>query len=79
MTRSVVQAIFVDLLNLNEPVDWDSVQYQQVEGWDSLAHMAIVAELEDQLEIMLDTEDIIEMSSVERTIEILTKYGVSAA
>lgn len=79
MSKAVVHSVFTDLLSLQEPVDWATVKYQEVEGWDSVAHMAIVAELEDQLEIMLDTEDIIEMSSVERTLEILAKYGVDPA
>lgn len=79
MSKAVVHSVFTDLLSLQEPVDWETVKYQEVEGWDSVAHMAIVAELEDQLEIMLDTEDIIEMSSVERTLEILAKYGVDPA
>lgn len=79
MSKSVVHSVFTDLLSLTEPIDWSTIKYQEVEGWDSLAHMAIVAELEDQLDVMLDTDDIIEMSSVEKTIEILGKYGVEPA
>lgn len=79
MSKQVVQGVFADLLDLAEPVEWSTVRYQEVEGWDSVAHMTIVAELEEQFGIMLDTDDIIEMSSVERTIEILQKYGVDAA
>ena len=79
MSKNVVHSVFAELLNLSKPIDWAEVKYQEVEGWDSLAHMAIVAELEDQLDIMLDTDDIIEMSSVDKAIEILSKYGVDAA
>lgn len=74
MTAEVVHSVFADVLSLEPPIDWSSIKYREVEGWDSLAHMAIVAELEDQLGIMLETDDIIDMSSVERTIEILGKY-----
>lgn len=79
MNTTVVHDVFVDLLDLSEPIDWTTIKYQEVEGWDSLAHMAIVAELEDRLDIMLETDDIIEMSSVERTVEIVSKYDVDAA
>ena len=79
MSKSVVHSVFADLLSLSEPIEWSTIKYQEVDGWDSLAHMAIVAELEDQLDVMLDTDDIIEMSSVEKTIQILGKYGVDAA
>ncbi|MEZ5296216.1 MAG: hypothetical protein R2697_08090 [Ilumatobacteraceae bacterium] len=37
--------------------------------------MTIVAELEDQLGIMLDTDEIIDMSSVEKVIEILSGHA----
>lgn len=73
--EQTVHAVFLDLLDLDTPVDWSTVRYQEVEGWDSVAHMAIVAELEDQLDVMLDTDDIIDMSSVDKTIEILQKYA----
>ncbi len=79
MIEDVVKKVFADLLDLSESVDWSSVKYQEVPGWDSVAHMAIVAELEDQLEIMFDIDDIIDMSSVPATIDIIKKYGVSGA
>ena len=79
MIESVVREVFADLLDLSEPIDWASVRYQEVEGWDSVAHMAIVAELEDRLGVMLDTDDIIDMSSVAASVEIIGKYEVAEA
>ncbi|MGE0880197.1 MAG: phosphopantetheine-binding protein [Acidimicrobiia bacterium] len=74
-----VESIFIDVLNLTSPIDWNTVRYQEIEGWDSLAHMAIVGEMEDRLGVMLDPDDIVEMSSYERALEILGKYGVEVA
>jgi acyl carrier protein len=45
-------------------------------GWDSVAHMALVAAIERAFDIMLDTDDVIGMSSFGRAREIVTKYGV---
>lgn len=56
----------------------DGLKYNSIPEWDSVAHMALVAELEDSYDIMLDTDDIVEMSSVGRIREILGKYDVSA-
>jgi len=77
MDRTALEALFTEMLDLPPDVDWDTVRYQEVERWDSLAHMAIVAELEDRLGIMLDTEDVIAMSSFAKAIEILARYDVS--
>ncbi|WP_342382503.1 acyl carrier protein [Bacteroides ovatus] len=53
------------------------LSYQSVELWDSVGHMTLVANLEDTFDIMMETDDIINLSSYEKGIEILKeKYGV---
>ena len=52
------------------------LQYQGVELWDSVGHMTLVAALEDAFDIMLETDDIVDLSSFEKGIEILKKYEV---
>jgi acyl carrier protein len=54
----------------------DDLKYNSIREWDSVAHMALIAELEDAYDIMLDTDDIVEMSSVGKIREILKKYDV---
>ena len=49
---------------------------QGIEAWDSVGHMTLVAAIEDSFGIMLDTDDIIDMSSFEKAQEILKKYDV---
>lgn len=56
----------------------DDLAYNSIPEWDSVAHMALVAELEDSYGIMLDTDDIVDMSSVAKIRQILAKYDVSA-
>ena len=53
----------------------DELAYNTIPQWDSVAHMGLVAELERCFEVMLDTDDIIDMSSVTKAREILQKYG----
>lgn len=50
--------------------------YNSIEQWDSVGHMALIAELEDAFDIMIDTEDVIDFSSYEKGKEILAKYDV---
>jgi acyl carrier protein len=57
--------------------DVESLKYQDINEWDSVGHMGLVAALEDEFEIELDVDDIIEMSSYKIGQEILGKYGVS--
>ena len=54
-----------------------NLQYQQIELWDSVGHMTLVANLEDAFDIMMETDDIIDLSSYEKGKKILTKnYNV---
>ena len=55
----------------------DALTYNTIAQWDSVAHMSLIAELEQVFEVMLDTDDIIDMNSVAKAREILQKYGVS--
>ncbi len=75
--REIVETVFIDLLELDRPTDWASVRYQEIKRWDSLGHMAIIGELEDRFSIMFEADDIIDMSSFEKCLEILAKYGVA--
>lgn len=53
------------------------LQYQQTKLWDSVGHMSLIAVLEDTFDIMMETDDIIDLSSYEKGIEILKeKYEV---
>lgn len=53
------------------------LEYQQTEAWDSVGHMTLVAALEDAFDIMMDTDDIIDLNSFEKGMAILEKnYGV---
>jgi len=54
------------------------LKYQDIAAWDSVGHMNLIAALEDAFDIMMDTDDIIDLSSYEKGKEILAKddYGV---
>ncbi len=67
---------FVDALEVSADVV-EGLEYQGVESWDSVGHMALVAAIEDAFDIMLDTDDIVDLSSFSKGIEILKKYDVA--
>lgn len=53
------------------------LKYKDIDAWDSVGHMNLVALLEDAFDIMMDTEDIIALNSFEKGQEILAnKYEV---
>lgn len=63
--------IFMEVLGVSGDA-LKNLQYQDLVVWDSVGHMRLVAALEDEFDIMMDTDDIIEFSSYEKGIEILS-------
>ena len=66
--------VFKDSLNLSDETDTSTLQYNVTQGWDSIAHMSIIAGLEDAFECMLETDDILDMSSFSEAVRIMEKY-----
>ena len=55
----------------------DDLSYNAIAEWDSVGHMSLIAALEEAFGVMLDTDDIIELSSVAQAKTILAKYDVT--
>lgn len=73
-----LQQCFVAALGIEPAQVVDSLAYNSIKEWDSVGHMALMTELETVFDIMLDTDDILNLSSVGKAREILAKYGVQA-
>lgn len=56
--------------------DVEQLEYQQIEEWDSVAHMQLMAVLEEKFDIELDIDDIIDFSGFKVGIDILKKYDL---
>jgi len=68
---------FIGTFTLDESALNNNIEYNSVPEWDSIGHMAMIAELEEVFGISMDIDDIIEFSSYKKGIEILKKYEVS--
>lgn len=71
-----LKKIFAEALGVDESIIVDELTYKSIDQWDSLAHMTIIAFIEDQFNIMMETDDVIDMSSFLKAKEILKKYGL---
>ncbi len=70
---------FVRALGLAADRVTEGLAYNAVREWDSVGHMALVAELEGTFDLMLDTDEILGLSSVAKAVELLHKHGVALA
>ncbi len=68
---------FTESLGIEPQLVTDELTYNTIPQWDSTAHMVLIAELENVFDVMLDTDDIIDLSSVAQAKIILQKYDDS--
>ena len=52
-------------------------EFQAIPAWDSVGHMGLVAALEETFDIMLEPDDIVDLSSFAKGKELLGKYGIT--
>lgn len=54
-----------------------NLKYLDTKAWDSVGHMSLIDALEKEFDIMMDPDDIINLSSFEKGQEILREsYGI---
>ena len=68
--------IFKTALNISDDKLSENLKYNEIEEWDSIGHMTLIAALEEEFKISLETDDIIEFSSFKKGMSILKKYNV---
>jgi acyl carrier protein len=73
INQESVAAIFKETLGLSDAVDIRAVSYRSIDEWDSVAHMALVAALEDHFDVFFETDDILDMSDFAKALDILTR------
>tara|TARA_B100000900_G_scaffold409467_1_gene425453 strand:- start:518 stop:763 length:246 start_codon:yes stop_codon:yes gene_type:complete len=69
--QAFIEVLSLDLGQLNE-----ELEYQSVPTWDSVAHMTLMAELEDIFDIELEMDDIVDFGTYMTGFETMRKYGV---
>jgi acyl carrier protein len=72
--KQKVDAAFRAAFELDPHEELSTLQYNCSKQWDSVAHMALVAALEQEFDCMLEMDDIIDMSSYSKALEIMRNY-----
>lgn len=67
---------FKDALGIDPELIVDTLAFQSIPEWDSISHMILISQLEEDFDVSIETDDVIDMSSFAKAKEILTKYGI---
>lgn len=72
-----LKSAFVAGLGISEDTDFESLVYRGIDEWDSVAHMQLVAEIEDAFGIMLETEQVLGLNSFQAARDIVAAHGIT--
>jgi acyl carrier protein len=65
---------FKTALDVEDGIDTGSLQYRIYPAWTSVGHMILAAALEEEFAVMLETDEILAMSSFDKVVEIMSKH-----
>ena len=78
-SKKKYQDIFIKTLSIETAKFNENLKYNEIPEWDSIGHMSLIAALEEEYKISLETDDIVDFSSFKKGAEILKKYNVNVA
>ena len=67
-----LSALMADVLQVSADTITDDLTINDLDTWDSLAHMELVAVIEQQYDLSLEAEDMVAMISVAKIREIVS-------
>lgn len=68
--------VFVSIFNVDSSELNQDFAYRLVKRWDSITHLALVTAIEDEFDIMFDSDDILGFLSYEEGKKIMEKYQI---
>jgi len=74
--KSKYNKIFMDCFSISEKDLNSELLYNSTPAWDSVGHMTLIGDIEEAFSVVLEMDDIIELSSFDKGIEILSKHGI---
>jgi acyl carrier protein len=72
-----LKSVFAKTLEIASDADIDKISYSNYAGWDSVGHMRLVAALEMEFNVLLETEQILDLSTFAKALEILKAHGIT--
>ena len=70
-----IQSVFAEVFQCDPATVTASSSPDQVEGWDSFGHLALVEALQSEFKVTFETEDIAQLDSVAQIQRILALRG----
>jgi len=72
-----LKSVFQQGLGITSATDFESLEYGNSAGWDSVAQLALVAGIEKTFGVVLSPDDVISIDSFSKAKQVLTGHGIN--
>jgi len=78
ISQSEAVAWFAEIFETTESEISADTQREDIEGWDSMGVLTLMAELDDRFSIILSQDELENINSISNLLDVLKKYDVLA-
>lgn len=75
--RARLRRVLRDALQLDELPDVADLHRRDVKAWDSVSHLRLMLEIEQEFEVTLDDEEFVGVDALSEIEDILRRAGVT--
>jgi len=68
--------VFSTVLEIDDETTIKNLEYNTIPKWDSVGHMQLIAAIETEFDILMETEQIIDMNCFDMACSILGDHGI---
>ena len=68
LKESFAKALDVSIEIINE-----ELEYRGIDEWDSITHMFLISQIEDDFDVSISPDDVIDMSSFSKALELIKR------
>jgi acyl carrier protein len=69
--------VFIEVFEVEKNKLGSDFSIDNVDNWDSITQLSLVSDIEDEFDIMIDSEDILDFKSYDAAKIIIAKYEVN--
>ena len=69
--------VFTEVFEVEKNQLGSDFSIDNVDNWDSVTQLSLVSDIEDEFDIMIDSEDILDFKSYDAAKVIIAKYEVN--
>lgn len=69
--------VFTEVFEVEKNQLGSDFSIDNVDNWDSITQLSLVSDIEDEFDIMIDSEDILDFKSYDAAKIIIAKYEVN--